>query len=165
MKKRFLLLTAVGFGAGLIYAFKGKFGARADEATEGGLENNKSEQTRKTSRNGRGLQSNTVSARSTNSENEGVQRPGSSMGRIDDGALDDEREPEIDDRGTHQSEASDILKNIRDGAFDSSDEKLALALGRPKEEIEEWTRGAGTIDGDVVMKARALAIQRGVEIE
>jgi hypothetical protein len=71
----------------------------------------------------------------------------------------------IDDRGTDQSEASQILKNIRDAAFDSSNEKLALALGRPTEEIEEWTRGAGTIDGDVVLKARALAIERGVEIE
>ena len=72
---------------------------------------------------------------------------------------------EIDDRGTGQHEAAEILKSIRDAAFDSSDEKLALALGRPTEEIEAWTGGDGTIDGDVVMKARALAGQRGVEIQ
>lgn len=74
-------------------------------------------------------------------------------------------DPEIDDRGTDQVEASQILKNIRDGAFDSSDEKLALALGRPTAEIEEWTSGGGLIDGDVMQKARALASERGLEIE
>jgi hypothetical protein len=74
-------------------------------------------------------------------------------------------DPKIDDRGTDQSEASQILKNIRDAAFDSSNEKLALALGRPPEEIEEWIGGAGTIDGDAVLKARALASERGLEIE
>jgi hypothetical protein len=73
-------------------------------------------------------------------------------------------EPTID-RGTDQSEALQILASIRDGAFDSSNESLALALGRPTEEIAEWMGGAGTIDGDVVQKARALAIERGFQIE
>jgi len=72
--------------------------------------------------------------------------------------------PVIDDHATDQSEAADILRRIRDAAFHSSDEKLALALGRPSEEIETWTRGSGVIDADVVMKARQLAVQRGVEI-
>ena len=76
-----------------------------------------------------------------------------------------ETEPQIDDRGTDQSEAAQILQKIRDGAFDSSNEKLALALGRPTDEIEEWMNGAGTIDGDVVLKARTLAIERGLEVE
>ena len=70
-----------------------------------------------------------------------------------------------DDRGTGQQEASQILKSVRDAAFNASDEKLALALGRPTEEIEAWTSGDRTIDGDVVMKARVLAVQRGVEIQ
>ena len=72
---------------------------------------------------------------------------------------------EIDDQGTDQIQASQILKQIRDDAFEASDEKLALALGRPTEEIEQWTHEGGLIDGDVVMKARALAIQRGLEVE
>jgi hypothetical protein len=72
--------------------------------------------------------------------------------------------PTIDDQGTEQSEAANILKRIRDAAFESSDEKLALALGRPTEEIETWTTGSGVIDGDVVMKARQLAVQRGVAL-
>jgi hypothetical protein len=76
-----------------------------------------------------------------------------------------QREPEIDDQGTNQAEASHILTEIRDTAFEASNEKLALALGRPTEEIEQWTNGSGTIDGDIVMKARTLALQRGLEIE
>jgi hypothetical protein len=72
--------------------------------------------------------------------------------------------PTIDDQGTDQAEAANMLKRIRDEVFEASDEKLALALGRPGEEIENWTRGLGVIDGDVVMKARRLAVQRGVEI-
>ena len=91
---------------------------------------------------------------------------GASMAPIKDGAVANlDNEPKIDDRGTDQSEALQILTSIRNGAFDSSNEKLALALGRPTEEIEEWIAGAGTIDGDVVHKARALAIERGFQIE
>jgi len=70
----------------------------------------------------------------------------------------------VADQGPDQSEAVNILKRIRDAAFESSDEKLALALGRPTEEIETWTTGAGVIDGDVILKARQLAVLRGVEI-
>src|SRR4051812_22121215 len=71
----------------------------------------------------------------------------------------------LDDRGTDQSEASEMLRSIRDQAFEGSDEKLALALGRPTDEIERWASGAGTIDGDIVLKARGLANQRGINIE
>jgi len=71
----------------------------------------------------------------------------------------------IDDQGTDQSEASAILKHLRDSGFDSSDEKLAVALGRPTDEIVEWIQGRGKIDADVLLKAKALAIERGIEIE
>jgi len=71
-----------------------------------------------------------------------------------------EDSPQIDDQGTDQEEASQILRDLRDKAFDGSDEKLALALGRPAEEIEKWTRGEGTIDGDVVLKAKVMATER-----
>jgi hypothetical protein len=98
-----------------------------------------------------------------NSQSDGK---GASMAPIKEGGVPDlNNEPTIDDRGTDQSEALEILASIRDGAFDSSNESLALALGRPTEEIEEWMGGAGTIDGDVVQKARALALERGFQIE
>ena len=71
----------------------------------------------------------------------------------------------VDDRGTGQEKAAQILRNLRDLAFESSDEKLALALGRPVEEIAGWDRGAELIDDDVVMKARGIAMHRGVTVE
>lgn len=70
----------------------------------------------------------------------------------------------VDDRGTDQSEAVTILTNLRNRAFDSNDEKLALALGRPTEEIESLLGGAEGIDDDLVMKARGIAQERGVEL-
>jgi hypothetical protein len=71
----------------------------------------------------------------------------------------------VDDRGTNQSEGRALLKRLRDNGFDSSDEKLALALGRPIEEVEAWTGGSEAVDDDVVMKARGIAKERGIEIE
>lgn len=71
----------------------------------------------------------------------------------------------VDDRGTGQSQAAQILRNLRDRAFEASDEKLALALGRPLEEITDWNAGQKLIDDDVVMKARGIAMHRGVHVE
>ena len=71
----------------------------------------------------------------------------------------------VDDRGTGQEKAADILRKLRDRAFEASDEKLALALGRPVEEITAWNAGLELIDDDVVMKARGIAMHRGVHVE
>jgi hypothetical protein len=71
----------------------------------------------------------------------------------------------VDDRGTGQDRAAQILRNLRDRAFEASDEKLALALGRPMEEVAAWHAGQEIIDDDVVMKARGIAMNRGVRVE
>jgi len=71
----------------------------------------------------------------------------------------------VDDRGTGQDKASQILVNLRDRAFEASDEKLALALGRPAEEVAAWHTGEEVIDDDVIMKARGIAMHRGVNVE
>ncbi len=71
----------------------------------------------------------------------------------------------VDDRGTGQEKASQILRNLRDRAFEASDEKLAMALGRPVEEVAAWDSGQEVIDDDAVMKARGIALHRGVRIE
>jgi hypothetical protein len=71
----------------------------------------------------------------------------------------------VDDRGTTQTEGREILQTLRDRAFSGSDEKLAVALGRPLEEVQGWTSGKETVDDDVVMKARGIAQQRGIQIE
>ncbi|MBA3356518.1 MAG: hypothetical protein H0U18_11420 [Pyrinomonadaceae bacterium] len=71
----------------------------------------------------------------------------------------------VDDRGTNETHGRAILKRLRDNGFDGSDEKLAIALGRPIEEILGWTGGAESVDDDVVMKARGIAKERGIEVE
>lgn len=71
----------------------------------------------------------------------------------------------VDDRGTGQAQAARLLRKLRDRAFEASDEKLALALGRPISEVEAWNAGLEVIDDDVVMKARGIAMHRGVHIE
>jgi hypothetical protein len=71
----------------------------------------------------------------------------------------------VDDRGTGQEKAARILRNLRDRAFEASDEKLAVALGRPVEEVAGWNAGMQLIDDDVVMKARGIALHRGVHVE
>ena len=71
----------------------------------------------------------------------------------------------VDDRGTGQKQAVKILTTLRDRAFEASDEKLAIALGRPVEEVAGWSAGQDIIDDDVVMKARGIAMNRGVHLE
>ena len=72
---------------------------------------------------------------------------------------------QVDDQGTNETEGRALLKRLRDDGFEGSDEKLALALGRPVEDVEGWMGGAEPVDDDVVMKARGIAKERGIEIE
>lgn len=71
----------------------------------------------------------------------------------------------VDDRGTDQRKAAKILLNLRDRGFEASDEKLSLALGRPLDEVAGWTTGREVIDDDVMMKARGIAMHRGISVE
>ena len=71
----------------------------------------------------------------------------------------------VDDRGTTQERAARILLKLRDRAFEASDEKLAVALGRPVAEVVGWNSGVEVIDDDVVMKARGIAMHRGISVE
>ena len=72
----------------------------------------------------------------------------------------DLNEPEIDEQGTRQAEASQILRELRDDVFDSNDEKLALALGSSAEHIQRMIDGTEPIGNDLLMKARALKEER-----
>jgi DNA-binding protein len=71
----------------------------------------------------------------------------------------------LDDRGTSQPHAVEILETLRDQAFEGSDEKLAIALGRNTEEIKRWIDQPGEVDADVLIKARGIALQRGIEVD
>lgn len=71
----------------------------------------------------------------------------------------------VDDQGTSEDEGRALLTRLRDAGFEGKDEKLALALGRPVEDVQGWTGGTEPVDDDVVMKARGIATERGIEIE
>ena len=74
-------------------------------------------------------------------------------------------EQEVDDKGTDQGEAQQMLTTLRDQGFEGDNAKFAVALGRSEEQVEGMISGAETIDDDIVMKARGIAINRGIEIE
>ena len=79
--------------------------------------------------------------------------------------LAEEGEQALDDRGTGAAEGLEILRRLRDSGFDGDDGKLAVALGRPVEEVGAWMEGAEPPDDDLIMKARGIAKERGIEIE
>jgi hypothetical protein len=72
---------------------------------------------------------------------------------------------EVDDKGTDQAQAKDIIRNLRDRGFDADDDKLAVALGRSTEQVQAVLDGSEPVDDDLVMKARGIALNRGVEVE
>lgn len=71
---------------------------------------------------------------------------------------------QVDDKGTDQEEAKRMLTALRDRGFDGDNEKLAVALGRSIEQVQGWIDGTETIDDDVVMKARGIALNRGIGV-
>ena len=72
---------------------------------------------------------------------------------------------QVDDKGTDQHKAQAMLQTLRDQGFDADNDKLAVALGRTVEQVEAMISGADTIDDDVIMKAKGIALHRGVELE
>ena len=71
----------------------------------------------------------------------------------------------VDDRGTSEGEGRELLIRLRDEAFEGNDEKFAIALGRPIDEVTGMLSRGATVDDDVVMKARGIAKERRIEIE
>ena len=71
---------------------------------------------------------------------------------------------QVDDKGTDQEEARRMLTALRDRGFDADNEKLATALGRSIEQVQGFVDGSETIDDDIVMKARGIALHRGIEV-
>jgi len=79
--------------------------------------------------------------------------------------MEERNEQAVDDRGTNEAGGREILKRLRDEGFESDDERLAVALGRPVEEVQGWMAdGDEPVDDDIVMKARGIAKERGIEI-
>ncbi|HEX8189294.1 MAG TPA: hypothetical protein VF586_13140 [Pyrinomonadaceae bacterium] len=71
----------------------------------------------------------------------------------------------VDDRGTDAAGGLALLRRLRDKGFESDDEKFAVVLGRPVKEVSAWMEGTEPPDDDIIMKARGIAQERGIEIE
>lgn len=72
---------------------------------------------------------------------------------------------QVDDKGTDQEQARRMLTALRDRGFDGDNEQVAVALGRSGEQVQGWLDGTETIDDDVVMKAKGIALNRDIELE
>jgi hypothetical protein len=79
--------------------------------------------------------------------------------------LENRNDNALDDRGTDASAGLALLRRLRDEGFESDDLKLSVALGRPVEEVTAWMNGSEPPDDDIIMKARGIAQERGIEIE
>ena len=76
--------------------------------------------------------------------------------------MEERNEQAVDDRGTSEAGGREILKRLRDAGFGADDEKLAVALGRPVEEVQGWTAEGGgdePVDDDIIMKARGIELE------
>ena len=71
----------------------------------------------------------------------------------------------VDDKGTDQEDAQHMIEALRNQGFNGDNEQVAKALGRTIEQVEGMIDGSETIDDDVVMKARGIALHRGIQIE
>jgi hypothetical protein len=71
----------------------------------------------------------------------------------------------LDAQGTTEDQGREILRRLRDAGFEADDAKLAIALGRPVEEVQAWTGGDAPIDDGLIMKARGIAKERGIDLE
>ncbi len=60
---------------------------------------------------------------------------------------------------SENTDALDNLAKLKHEAFDSDDEKLAVALGRPVDEVRLWFTG-GAIDEDAAEKINGIAQER-----
>ncbi|HVE55913.1 MAG TPA: hypothetical protein VNB22_03730 [Pyrinomonadaceae bacterium] len=58
------------------------------------------------------------------------------------------------------SDALELLERLKTEVFDDSEAHLALALGRPAEEIQSWLSGDEEIDEDAEMKIHGLVQER-----
>ncbi|HJU93778.1 MAG TPA: hypothetical protein VJ656_12645 [Pyrinomonadaceae bacterium] len=72
---------------------------------------------------------------------------------------------QVDDKGTDQEQAQRMLTTLRDQGFEGDNGKFAVALGRSVEQLQAMISGAETIDDDAVMKARGIALNRGINLE
>ena len=59
----------------------------------------------------------------------------------------------------NETESRELLQRLKAEIFDNDNEKVAIAMGRPVDEIEAWFGGA-EIDEDAQMKMHGIAKER-----
>ena len=64
-----------------------------------------------------------------------------------------------DDFTVDETESRNTLQKLKAEVFDNDNDKVALAMGRPVEEITDWL-GGGEIDDDAQMKIGGIAKER-----
>jgi hypothetical protein len=70
----------------------------------------------------------------------------------------------VDDTGTDQDDARELLRAFCDKGFDGDVERAAVALGRPASALRELMDGQSEIDEDLVMKLRGMSKERGIAV-
>ena len=70
----------------------------------------------------------------------------------------------VDDAGTDQDAARDLLRAFCDKGFDGDVDRAAIALGRPASALRELMDGHLEIDDDLVMKLRGISNERGIAV-
>jgi len=63
---------------------------------------------------------------------------------------------------SNSSDTREVLARLKTEVFESSNRHLALALGRPVEEVDLWLEG-GEIDEDAQEKINGIAQERLAE--
>lgn len=70
----------------------------------------------------------------------------------------------VDDAGTDQDDARELLRAFCEKGFDGDIERAAVALGRPASSLRQLMDGEDEIDDDLVMKLRGISNERGIAV-
>jgi len=70
----------------------------------------------------------------------------------------------VDDKGTGQTEARDMMNQLLNERFNGGLEHFSLVMGRPEDELQRFISGDEPLDDDFVMKMRGVAKERGFEL-
>ena len=70
----------------------------------------------------------------------------------------------VDDQGTDQQGAREMLRNFCDRGFDRDIGAAALVLGRPEDELKQIMDAQFFVDDDLAMKIKGIAQERNIDI-
>jgi hypothetical protein len=70
----------------------------------------------------------------------------------------------VDDQGTDQQGAREMLRHFCERGFDRDIGAAALALGRPEDELKQILDAQFFVDDDLAMKIKGIAQERNIDI-